>query len=97
MGLHSIRSSSVVENGTELNTTEVDWNPDTVEWTQEITLGEAKLALEKVMYPFKKVSHSVEAGNGQSQGQAEFGGREVGRQSTVCGRFRIFLTVLNVA
>ena len=65
-----------MENGTELNTTEVDWNPDTVEWTQEITLGEAKLALEKVMYPFKKVSHSVEAGNGQSQGQAEFGGRE---------------------
>ena len=61
-----------MENGTELNTTVVDWNPDTVEWTQEITLGEAKLALEKVMYPFKKVSLCCKAGHsGRSWGPGQ--------------------------
>ena len=44
-----------MENGTQLNTTKVEWNPDEVEWNVEIPIEEAKAALAKAMYPFKKV------------------------------------------
>ena len=54
--LRSPRPSSVMENGTELNTTEVDSDPDHMEWNEEISLEEAKSLLEKAMYPFKKVN-----------------------------------------
>ena len=57
MELHSTQPSSVMENGTELNTTEVEWNQDMVEWEDEISLEEAKELLDKTMYPFKKVTH----------------------------------------
>ena len=55
MELYSMRPSSVMENGTQLNTTKVEWNPDEVEWNVEIPIEEAKAALERAMYPFKKV------------------------------------------
>ena len=50
-----MQPSSVMENGTVLNTTEVEWNPGQIEWNEEISLEEAKALLEKAMYPFKKV------------------------------------------
>ena len=60
MELHSTRPSSVMENGTELDMREMEWNPDTdVEWEQEIPLQEARDLLEKTMYPFKKVCISM--------------------------------------
>ena len=55
MELHSTQPSSVMENGTQLDTSEVEWNPDEVEWAEQIPLEEAKELLEKAMYPFKKV------------------------------------------
>ena len=55
MELHSTQPSSVMENGTELNTTEVEWNPHQMEWNEDILLEEAKALLEKALYPFKKV------------------------------------------
>ena len=58
MELHSTQPSSVMENGTELNTTEVEWNQDMVEWEDEISLEEAKELLDRTMYPFKKVTHT---------------------------------------
>ena len=58
MELHSLRSSAVMENGTELNTTDVEWNADSVDWEEEISLEEAKELLERAMYPFKKVTHT---------------------------------------
>ena len=54
MELHSTRPSSVMENGTELDTREVEWNPDLEEWAEQIPLGEARELLEKAMYPFKQ-------------------------------------------
>ena len=59
MEMHSTRPSSVMENGTELDTNEVEWNPDQIEWNEEISLKEAKALLEKAMYPFKKVPPSL--------------------------------------
>lgn len=59
MEMHSTQPSSVVENGTALDTSEVEWNPDQIEWNEEISLEEAKALLEKTMYPFKKVRPCV--------------------------------------
>ena len=55
MELYSIQPSSVMENGTELDTSDVEWNLDLLEWNEEISLDEAKGLLEEAMYPFKKV------------------------------------------
>jgi hypothetical protein len=57
MELHSTQPSSVMENGTQLDTREVEWNPDQVEWEQAIPLEEARELLKKAMYPFKKVTY----------------------------------------
>ena len=55
MRLYSCQPSGYLENGTDLNTTEVTFDPDSIQWYQEIPLSEAKLILERTMYPFKKV------------------------------------------
>jgi len=55
MRLYSCQPSGYLENGTNLNTTEVTFDPDSIQWYQEIPLSEAKLILERTMYPFKKV------------------------------------------
>ena len=59
MELHSTQPSSVMENGTQLDTREAEWNPDQVEWEQEIPLEEARELLKKAMYPFKKVFNNA--------------------------------------
>ena len=56
MQLHSFQPSGYLENGTELNTTEVPFDPTSIQWYEEISLSEARLILERTMYPFKKVS-----------------------------------------
>ena len=56
MELRSFQPSGYLENGTELNTTEVPFDPTSIQWYEEIPLSEARLILERIMYPFKKVS-----------------------------------------
>ena len=55
MELRSFQPSGYLENGTELNMTEVPFDPTSIQWYEEIPLSEAKLILERAMYPFKKV------------------------------------------
>ena len=55
MELRSFQPSGYLENGTELNMTEVPFDPTSIQWYEEIPLSEAKLILERTMYPFKKV------------------------------------------
>jgi len=57
MRLYSCQPSGYLENGTDLNTTEVTFDPDSIQWYQEIPLSEAKLILERTMYPFKKLPY----------------------------------------
>ena len=59
MQLRSFQPSGYLENGTELNTTEVSFDPTSIQWYEEISLSEARLILERTMYPFKKVSSVV--------------------------------------
>ena len=59
MQLRSFQPSGYLENGTELNTTEVPFDPTSIQWYEEISLSEARLILERTMYPFKKVSSVV--------------------------------------
>lgn len=44
-----------MENGTVLDSNDQEWDPDQIEWNEEISLEEARALLEKAMYPFKKV------------------------------------------
>lgn len=55
MRVYSVQPSGMFENGTEINTTEVEYDFSSRNWQWEIPLSEAMLTLERTMYPFKKV------------------------------------------
>ena len=56
MRLYSSRPSQPWEVESEVNTTDEGVDPDSLAWDQEVSLEQARLTLEKVLYPFKTVS-----------------------------------------